>query len=64
MIDSIINYIQYFFLEYIGLALAMLGLYLVYSKAFLKNQKKYIFYIGYFLLILGTGMFIYRLIFV
>ena len=63
MIESVINYTQYLFFEYIGLIIAMFGLYLVYSKKFWKDNKNFLFYIGYILLVLGTVMFIYRIIF-
>lgn len=63
MIDSVINYAQYLFFEYIGLIIAIFGLYIVYSKNVWKDNKNFLFYIGYVLLILGTAMFIYRIIF-
>lgn len=63
MIESVINYTQYLFFEYIGLIIATLGLYLVYSKKVWVDKKNIIFYLGYVLLILGTLLFIYRIIF-
>lgn len=63
MIESVINYAQYLFFEYIGLIIATLGLYLVYSKKVWVDKKNIIFYLGYVLLILGTLLFIYRIIF-
>lgn len=63
MIESVTNYAQYLFFEYIGLIIATLGLYLVYSKKVWVDKKNIIFYLGYVLLILGTLLFIYRIIF-
>ena len=62
MIDNITNYLQYLFVEYIGLIIAIIGLALVYSKKVWENKNKYLFYVGYVLLIRGTIMFILRLI--
>lgn len=62
MIDNITNYLQYLFVEYIGLIIAIIGLALVYSKKVWENKNKYLFYVGYVLLIIGTIMFILRLI--
>lgn len=62
MIDTIINYMQYLFFEYIGLIIAILGLALVYSKKVWETKNKSLFYVGYVLLIIGTILFIGRLI--
>lgn len=63
MIENTFSYLQYLFFEYIGLVIAILGLYILYNTNNWKNEKKLYFYLGYILLILGTIMFIYRIFF-
>lgn len=63
MINDVNEYLSYLFYEYIGLIIAMLGLFIVYSKYVWNKNSKSLFYLGYILLIIGTILFIYRIIF-
>lgn len=63
MIENSFEYIQYLFFEYIGLAIAVIGLFIIYNTNTWKSENKLYFYLGYILLIAGTVMFIYRFIF-
>lgn len=63
MIENSFDYIQYLFFEYIGLLIAVTGLFIIYNANTWKVGNKIFFYLGYILLIIGTIMFIYRFIF-